>query len=210
MCRRSLQAELGLQIDEDATLLAIVSRLSSQKGLDLVLAALPELLRDGVQLAMQGSGEPALEAAFRMAQQANPTRVQVRIGYDEARAHRLIAGADLIAVPSRFEPCGLTQLYGLRYGTLPVVRRVGGLADTVVDDQGPEDRQSTGFAFNAATPSAFARAVSRAVDVRSQPERWLRLMHRGMAQTLGWEGPARDYLALYSGVLRQRQESSRG
>ncbi|MDE2397612.1 MAG: glycogen synthase GlgA, partial [Burkholderiales bacterium] len=123
-CRRALQTELGLELDEKALLLTVVSRLTSQKGLDLVLAALPSLVRQGVQFAIQGTGEAALESAFRMAEQSHPGRVQVFVGYDEARAHRLVGGADVIAVPSRFEPCGLTQLYGLRYGTLPVVRRV--------------------------------------------------------------------------------------
>ncbi|MFN9747343.1 MAG: glycogen synthase, partial [Betaproteobacteria bacterium] len=109
-CRRALQAELGLQPDTDAMLMVVVSRLTSQKGIDLLLAAMPDLMAMGVQLAVQGTGDPALEAAFRMAEQAHKGRVQVHIGYDEARAHRLIAGADMIAVPSRFEPCGVTQL----------------------------------------------------------------------------------------------------
>ena len=199
-CRRALQAELGLAADDDALLLVIVSRLTAQKGIDLVLAALPELLRLGIQLAIQGTGEPALEAGLRMAQQAHPGQVQVRIGYDEARAHRMIAGADAIAVPSRFEPCGLTQLYGLRYGTLPIVRGVGGLADTVVDDRGGDDNRSTGFVFDAATPAAFGRAVARAAQVRTQPARWLAMQRRGMAQDLSWDGPAREYLALYASL----------
>src|SRR6201991_4727818 len=122
-CKQSLQAELGLGPRPDAPVFGIVSRLTSQKGLDLLLGALPGLLKQGGQLALQGAGDPALEAAFTAAAKANPGQVAVRIGYDEAFAHRLIAGADAILVPSRFEPCGLTQLYGLRYGTVPVVRR---------------------------------------------------------------------------------------
>ena len=200
-CRRALQAELKLQPDEQALLLTVVSRLTSQKGLDLVLAAMPELLRAGVQFAVQGTGEPALEAAFRMAEQAHPGRVQVFIGYDEARAHRLMAGADVIAVPSRFEPCGLTQMYGLRYGTLPVVRRVGGLADTVVDAAAgaaaSPSAGATGFVFDAATPAAFERCVKRALALHRTPAAWQALMQRAMAQPLSWQGPARDYLALY-------------
>ena len=193
-CRQALQAELGLQKDDDALLLTVVSRLTAQKGLDLVLAALPELVQAGVQFAVQGTGEPALEAAFRMAQQAHPGRVHVHIGYDEARAHRLIAGADVIAVPSRFEPCGLTQMYGLRYGTVPVVRRVGGLADTVSDG-------STGFTFDAATPGAFQRCVLRACAARAAPAEWHGLMTKGMVQELSWAGPARSYDALYREAL---------
>jgi starch synthase len=206
-CRRALQAELGLDIDDGALLLTVISRLTAQKGLDLVLSALPELLAAGVQFAVQGTGEPALEAAFRIAQQAHPGRVQVHIGYDEARAHRLVAGADVITVPSRFEPCGLTQMYGLRYGTLPVVRRVGGLADTVVDagEAAVAADQATGFSFDAATPAAFQRAVQRALVARRDPLLWRQLMLRGMLQPLSWDGPARDYLALYQAALASPQ-----
>jgi starch synthase len=193
-CRQALQRELGLELDERALLLTIVSRLTSQKGLDLLLAALPELLQAGVQLAVQGTGEPALEAAFRMAQQAHPGRVHVHIGYDEARAHRLVAGADAILVPSRFEPCGLTQMYGLRYGTLPIVRRVGGLADTVRDAGGAQD---TGFVFDAATPQALARVVLRAVALHADRAGWRVRMSVAMAEQLSWAQPAADYLALY-------------
>ncbi len=206
-CRRALQAELGLQADEHALLLTVVSRLTAQKGLDLVLAALPELVQAGVQFAVQGTGEPALEAAFRMAQLAHPGRVHVHIGYDEARAHRLIAGADVIAVPSRFEPCGLTQMYGLRYGTLPVVRRVGGLADTVLDASpaAVADGSATGFGFDAATPAAFERCVRRALELRTHPATWRRLMAQGMAQDLSWVGPAECYAALYEEALSGRR-----
>ena len=201
-CRLALQRELGLNEDDGALLVTVVSRLTAQKGLDLVLAALPELLRAGVQFAVQGTGEPALEAAFRMAMVAHPGRVHVHVGYDEARAHRLVAGADAIAVPSRFEPCGLTQLYGLRYGTLPIVRRVGGLADTVTDatPQAVADGRATGFTFDAATPAAFERAVRRAADARFDAEVWRGLMVSAMSQPLSWEGPARAYMDLYERV----------
>lgn len=198
-CKRALQAELGLRPDEGALLLTVISRLTSQKGLDLVLAAMPELVAAGVQFAIQGTGEPALEAAFRMAQQAHPGRVQVHIGYDEGRAHRLVAGADVIAVPSRFEPCGLTQMYGLRYGTLPLVRRVGGLADTVTDADPASVAagRATGFVFEAALPAAFEHCVRRALASFQDRRQWQGLMRSAMARELGWAGPARDYLALY-------------
>jgi starch synthase len=205
-CRQVLQAAQGLDVDDQALILTVVSRLTSQKGLDLVLAALPSLVREGVQFAIQGTGEPALEAAFQMAELAHPGRVAVHIGYDEARAHQLVAGADVIAVPSRFEPCGLTQMYGLRYGTLPVVRRVGGLADTVAD--GIADRQ-TGFMFDAATPTAFEACVRRALALRRNPKSWQQVMRRGMTLDLSWEGPARDYLALYGEARAARLRASR-
>jgi starch synthase len=203
-CKRALQAELGLDVNEQALLLTVVSRLTSQKGLDLVLAAIPALVAAGVQFAVQGTGEPALEAAFRMAQQAHPGRVQVHVGYDEARAHRLVAGADVIAVPSRFEPCGLTQMYGLRYGTLPLVRRVGGLADTVVDaDPGHlASGLATGFVFDLAVAADFERCVQRALAAFQQPTVWRGLMHSAMAQPLGWAGPAKAYMALYADIGR--------
>jgi starch synthase len=205
-CRRALQAELKLDIDDGALLLAVVSRLTAQKGLDLVLAALPALVARGVQLVVQGTGEPALEAAFRMAQQAHPGRVHVHVGYDEARAHRLVAGADAIAVPSRFEPCGLTQMYGLRYGTLPLVRRVGGLADTVTDADDPAG--GTGFVFDAATPAAFERCALRAADAKRQPAAWQAMQARAMARQLSWALPAEAYLKLYADAVAERRRAA--
>ena len=203
-CKQALQAELGLAARADAPLFGVVSRLTSQKGLDLVLGALPSLVRRGGQLALQGSGDAALEAAFVAAAQAHPEAVAVRIGYDEAFAHRLIAGADAILVPSRFEPCGLTQLYGLRYGSLPVVRRTGGLADTVVDasDHAIAADRATGFSFDAATPAALDGAIQRAIAVYADPPRWRRLMLRAMAQDFSWRGAAQKYMALYQGLLQ--------
>jgi starch synthase len=202
-CKRALQAELGLQPDAEALLLVVVSRLTAQKGMDLLLAALPELLPQGVQLAVQGTGDPALEAAFRMAAQAHPGRVQVHIGYDEARAHRLVAGGDMIAVPSRFEPCGLTQMYGLRYGTVPLVRRVGGLADTVPD---VADRaEGAGFVFEPATPQALGQALQRALALHRHPSEWVSVQRRGMARPLSWRPPAEAYRALYLEALRERR-----
>jgi starch synthase len=201
-CKAELQQVLGLAPDPAAPLVGVVSRLTSQKGLDLALQALPELVGLGAQLALQGSGEPALEAAFRAAATAHAGRVAVRIGYDEGFAHRLIAGCDLMLVPSRFEPCGLTQLYALRYGTLPLVRRVGGLADTVVDasDAAVAADRATGFVFDAATPAALGGALRRAVDAFRQPARWRALVRRAMAQDFSWRGSARRYLALYDGL----------
>jgi starch synthase len=197
-CKQALQAELGLEPRPGAPLFGAVSRLTSQKGLDLVLAALPAIVAHGGQLALQGAGDGALEAAFIAAAQSHPGRVAVRIGYDEGLAHRLIAGADVVLVPSRFEPCGLTQLYALRYGTLPLVRRVGGLADTVVDAESGE--AGTGFVFDAATPAALEAAVHRAISLFAQPERWARLQSTAMAQDFSWDGAARQYLALYTSV----------
>jgi starch synthase len=191
-CKEALQRELGLQVHADAMLFGAVSRLTSQKGLDLMLAALPGLLKRGAQFVLQGAGEPVLEAAFLAAAKAHAGQVAVRIGYDEAFAHRLMAGSDAIVVPSRFEPCGLTQLYGLRYGTLPVVRRVGGLADTVVDATAEAitaDR-ATGFAFDAATPGALDATLQRAAAAFARKPLWHSLVQRAMAQDFSWLGAA--------------------
>ncbi len=197
--KAALREQMGLSPDAKGPLFGVVSRLTAQKGLDLVLAALPALLRHGAQLVVQGSGDPVLEAAFAAAAHAHPGQVALRVGYDEALAHRVIAGADVILVPSRFEPCGLTQLYGLRYGTLPLVRRVGGLADTVVDadDAAVRDGRATGFAFEAATPAALEGAIDRAVRCHAQPQAWKRLMATAMAQDFSWDGSAAGYLSLY-------------
>ncbi len=205
--KAALQKEMGLEVNAGAPLFGVVSRLSAQKGLDLVLAALPALLRQGAQLVLQGSGDPVLEAAFTAAAFAHPAKVAVRIGYDETFAHRLIAGSDVIIVPSRFEPCGLTQLYGLRYGTLPLVRRVGGLADTVVDasEAAVRDGLATGFSFDAATPAALESALLRAVQAHAQPELWRRLMVTAMAKDFSWEGAAQHYMTLYRGLTGPRQ-----
>lgn len=205
-CKQAVQQECGLAVDRQAPLLMALSRLSSQKGLDLILSALPGWVAQGAQLVVQGTGDAALEAAFRMAAAAHPGRVAVHIGYDEGRAHRLMAGADMILVPSRFEPCGLTQLYGLRYGTVPVVRRVGGLADTVVDagDPGHASGQGTGYVFDSADPAALSAAVQRAIDHWRDGPAWQALMSRGMACDFSWRGPALQYLALYEEVLHGR------
>lgn len=205
-CKSALQTRLGLQVEPRAPLFGIVSRLTSQKGLDLLLGALPGLLRGGGQLAVQGSGDAALESAFVDAARAYPGRVAVHIGYDEDLAHQLIAGADAILVPSRFEPCGLTQLYGLRYGTLPVVRRVGGLADTVVDanDANVQADKATGFSFDAATSLALESAIQRATAFYDNPVRWQRLMRRAMAQDFSWESAAQEYMGLYRQMVDVR------
>jgi starch synthase len=198
-CKAALQAEAGLEVRADAPLFGIVSRLTSQKGIDLLLGALPTLLAEGGQLALQGAGEPALEAALRAVATQQPNRIAVRIGYDEAFAHRIVAGADAIVVPSRFEPCGLTQLYALRYGTLPVVRRVGGLADTVVDatDDALREDRATGFVFGAATAEALRTAIARAVETYRARGPWRQMMCCAMRQNFSWHAAAKHYVALY-------------
>ena len=206
-CKAALQKSLGLDIDPKAPLFGVVSRLTSQKGLDLVLAALPALLTEGAQLAVQGSGDADLEAAFVAATAAHLGRVAVRLGYDEAFAHHMMAGCDLMLVPSRFEPCGLTQLYALRYGTVPLVRSVGGLADTVVDATADALQQdtATGFMFGPATPDALAAAMGQAIKTYENPKLWKQIVLRGMAQSFSWDDAAKDYLSLYQEALQSKQ-----
>ncbi|MBU3672649.1 MAG: glycogen synthase GlgA [Sinobacteraceae bacterium] len=188
-CKAFLQQELGLAVRSDAPLFAVVSRLSQQKGLDLLLEVLPGLLAAGAQLVLLGSGDAALESAFREAARAHPTAVGVQIGYDEALAHQIIAAADVILLPSRFEPCGLTQLYGLRYGTLPLVRRVGGLADTV--------DTTTGFTFDTADAGALSDAVQRALIAWRDRPHWRTLQQNAMNRDHSWSAAAAAYTSLY-------------
>lgn len=202
-CKAALQAQLGLESSAERPLFGVVSRLSAQKGLDLLLGALPTLLAEGAQLAVLGSGDSALEGAFRAAAEAQPGRIAAITGYDEQLAHRMIAGVDAVLVPSRFEPCGLTQLYGLRYGSLPVVRRVGGLADTVVGatPQTLADGTATGFSFDAATPAALEEALRAAVALYRQPAAWGQVMRQAMEQDFSWAAAARDYRTLFERTL---------
>lgn len=195
-----LRAELGLP-DSDGPLCVIVSRMTHQKGLDLVLRALPALLDEGGQLAVLGSGDPELQAAFQDA--AEDPNVAVRIGYDEAFSHRMIAGGDAILVPSRFEPCGLTQLYGLRYGTVPLVALTGGLADTVINASPAALARgvATGIQFFPVTAESLRGALGRLCALYKDRETWSRLQANAMAQPVGWDQSAKAYAALYSQLI---------
>jgi starch synthase len=202
-CKAALQQALGLALEPDAPLFGVVSRLTEQKGLHLVLAVLDELIARGAQLVVLGTGEAALEAAFKARAVANPQAVSVRIGYDEAYAHRVFAATDVTLVPSRFEPCGLTQMYGLKYGSLPLVHRVGGLADTVVDCalEHLADGTANGFVFVDFKPEALALAMRRALALYARKEEWRSVRQRAMQQELGWDHAAAQYVALYRHLL---------
>ena len=205
-CKAALQAELGLAAEPDAPLFCVVSRLAEQKGLHLVLQALDAITEAGGQFALLGSGDAGMEAAFQARAQAQPQSVAVRIGYDETYAHRLIAGSDVILVPSRFEPCGLTQLYGLRYGTVPLVRRVGGLADTVTDTTLESlDGDANGFVFNDFSADGLISAIRRAFALWRRPSRrledWHLVQRRGMAARHDWALAAEQYLGIYQRAL---------
>ena len=198
-----LMQRLGLEETSQGFLLGVVSRLSWQKGLDLLLAALPGFLERGGRLALLGAGDPDLEAGFRAAAAAHPDRVGCLFGYDEALAHLIQAGSDAILVPSRFEPCGLTQLCALRYGALPIVARVGGLADTVVDANAAAlaDGVATGFSFAPVTTEALMDALDRALALFSDPQAWQAMQRRAMTRNVGWAGPAHAYLRLYESLV---------
>ncbi len=168
-----------------------------QKGIDLVLAAAPEFLAAGGDLAVLGSGESDLEAGLERLRREHPGRVGIVLAYDEPLSHLVVAGSDLLLVPSRYEPCGLTQMYALRYGTIPVVRRTGGLADTVIDE-GEAAGRGTGFVFEDPSPDALSRTVSRALEFRGRaPDAWKAMQIRGMAQDFSWGRAASLYLDLY-------------
>jgi starch synthase len=199
-CKAALQRELGLPVRAGVPLLAMVSRLAEQKGVDLVVATLPELLSRDVQLGVLGSGERRFEEALARAARDRPDRVAARIGFDEGLAHRLEAGGDAFLMPSRYEPCGLNQMYSLRYGTVPVVRAVGGLDDTVEDYDGWN--RGTGFKFRDYTPAALLLAARRAVETWRDRRAWRGLVHRGMSQDFSWDRSAASYEALYTSLVR--------
>jgi starch synthase len=198
-CKATLQQALGLAVRADAPLFGVVSRLTEQKGLHLVLEVLDGLIARGAQLVVLGSGEHALEAAFLARAAAHPQSVAVHIGYDEAQAHQIFAATDVTMVPSRFEPCGLTQMYGLKYGSLPLVHHVGGLADTVVDCalEHLADGTANGFVFNTFSAAALQRAVARALALYERPTEWNAVRQRAMQQPLGWDKAAAQYVALF-------------
>src|SRR5271169_4825286 len=195
--KTALQRRLGLEPRADIPLFGAVSRLTPQKGLDLLLVA-PDLVAGGAQLALLGSGDADLERGFAAMAQSHQGSVGVELGYDEALSHLIIGGADVLVMPSRFEPGGLTQLYALRYGTLPLVRRVGGLADTVVgaDALSLADGTATGFTFDVESPAALGSAMERAAVLFRQRAIWRQMVKRAMTRDFSWDAVARQYLAL--------------
>ncbi|MBV9736408.1 MAG: glycogen synthase GlgA [Acidisphaera sp.] len=204
--KRALQERLGLATDASTPLFGVVSRLTWQKGMDLLVAALPAVLGHGGQLALLGSGDASLERGLLDAAAAHPGRIGVQLGYDEALAHLIQGGCDALLVPSRFEPCGLTQLCALRYGALPVVSRVGGLADTVIDanEAALEAGVATGFVFSPPGPAPLQAAIGRAAALWREGEQWARLQRNAMSADVGWTRPARRYAALYRGLSSSR------
>jgi starch synthase len=202
VCRQSLRAHFGLD-PGDGLVIGLVTRFAEQKGLDLVLEAIPALVAEGCQFAVLGAGDGELEDAFRARASQYPDQVAVQTGYDPDLARRIYAGTDAFLMPSRYEPCGLGQLIALRYGTVPIVRRTGGLADTVVEFD-PERRTGTGFVFDAFSVDALLVAVRRAASVHRQPALWKALVRNAMAEDFSWESSAREYVTLYAKALKLR------
>lgn len=198
-CKSALQTRMKLAVRHDALVFGVVSRLTEQKGLDLLLAALPEIVARGGQLVVLGTGDPSLEQGYARAARQHPDAVAVEFGFDETLAHEIVAGADVMAVPSRFEPCGLTQLYALAYGALPLVHCVGGLADTVVDAslENLADGLATGFVFSRFEPEALTAAIRRAFALHARSRDWRETRARAMRQDFGWAASAQRYMTLY-------------
>ena len=206
--KAALQTRMGLQVSPETFLLGVVSRLTSQKGLDLLLSCLPTLVGSGIQLALLGDGEAELRDAFHAAAQRYPGQIGVVIGYDEGLAHLIQAGCDALVVPSRFEPCGLTQLCALRYGALPIVTAVGGLADTVIDET-EAGVAATGFKCASVTAEALDQTLRRAAAAfyaaRSNASNWTRMQLNAMLTDVSWRHRAGRYAELYRQIVAQRR-----
>ncbi len=205
-CKAHLKRTQGLTPDPQAPLLGIVSRLDDQKGLDLIAVTIDAILAMGTQLVLLGTGHPQYHALFQALRGRYPGRVAVTLGFDDVLAHRIEAGADIFLMPSRYEPSGLNQLYSLRYGTVPVVRKTGGLADTIVDATPEAITHGTanGFVFEAYTPEGFLQAVTRALAAFRDPRLWRRLQRVGMGQDFSWTRAAARYIDAYRRVIAAR------
>ena len=204
--KAALQKRFDLDIDGDAPLFGLVTRMTAQKGIDLLLECLPLLLAEGGQVALLGSGERALQDGFAAAALAHPGRVGCAFTYDESLAHLIQGGADFIVIPSRFEPCGLTQLCALRYGSTPIVARVGGLADTIIDanDAALAAQVATGVQFAPPDADQLAAALRRAIAISCAPPVMERMRLNGMNSDVSWRIPARQFASLYKGLASER------
>jgi starch synthase len=202
--KRALQVRFQLPVVDKVPLLGFVGRMVEQKGIDLVLQLVPRLAEREVQMVVLGNGERRYEEALTQLARRFPRHLGMYVGYDEERSHLVEAGSDIFLMPSRFEPCGLNQIYSLRYGTVPVVHRTGGLADTVVDTvpKTLADGTATGFLFDQSTAESLAEATSRALDLYARPQAWQQLALNGMEQDFSWERSARRYLEIYDRVAR--------
>jgi starch synthase len=209
-CKAALQRELGLTPNPDLPLLAFISRMTEQKMADVLLELMPTLAQQNLQLCVLSDGDHELEQRFRQVAHGHTGTFAVRIGYQEPLAHRMQAGADMLLAPARFEPCGLTQIYALRYGTVPVVRATGGLADTVVDTSRASisDGSATGFVFAEPSVAGLREAILRAVAIYREPLAWRRLQLNDMKQDFSWQRSANTYLSLYQSLTAPAREAA--
>ena len=200
--KRAVEAQFGL-VDDDAPLFCVISRLTWQKGVDLIAQSADDLVAMGGKLAVLGSGDAELVDALQAAASRHPGRIGIKVSYDEPLSHLMQAGCDAILIPSRFEPCGLTQLYGLRYGCVPVVSRTGGLNDTVIDANPAAlaAKSATGVTFGPVTLDNFKRALRRAVRLHGDTKTWVQMQKQGMKSDVSWEKSAGLYAELYSSLL---------
>lgn len=202
-CKRALQEVAGLPRRPEVPVVGMISRLIAGKGFDLLVSCLEELLQEDIQLVILGSGDEEYEDLLREAAVRHPEKLAVRIGYNHSLSHQILAGIDLFLMPSRYEPCGLTQLYAMRYGAVPVARETGGLADTIFHATGPaiESGLATGFLFKEYSPEAMMGALRDALRTRNEaPQSWAALVRNGMKQDFSWDRSAREYLRLYEAV----------
>jgi starch synthase len=202
-CKRALQDRLGLESADESPLIGIIARLAEQKGMDIVADAVDEIMALGVQIVILGTGEERFHRLLPPLAERYPGRFHVTLRFDEDLARSIYAGTDMFIVPSRFEPCGLTQMYALKYGSVPIVRQTGGLADTVVD---AIQAGGTGFVFVEPEPEELLEAVARAVRCfRDDKPRWREIVSRGMAENFSWEVAAGRYTDLYELAVRRRR-----
>ncbi len=207
-CKRALQGEIGLATEPSSPLIAFLSRLTEQKMADLLPQVMPTIAAQGAQFVVCGEGERAIEQLLSGLALQYPGRMAIRIGYNEALARRILAGADLLAAPARFEPCGLIQMYAMRYGTLPIVRRTGGHCETVVGDDSRRGRSGpTGFVFNEPTAQDLNNAIERACRLYRQASAWRKMQVRAMRQDFSWRRSAERYLALYRETVQDNEEA---
>ena len=195
----ALQKDLNLIPDEKIPLFVTVSRLVEQKGIDLIIDALPHLINLNLQVVILGKGDELLEAALIKIANSNPDKIYVRIGYDEVLAHKITAAADFFVMPSRFEPCGLNQMYSQQYGTIPIVRKTGGLADTVIDSQ--KNSINTGICFAQDNSEELSQAILRGLELYKNNQVWQQLQQNAMQQNFSWKNSAQQYLDLYGKIL---------
>jgi starch synthase len=202
--KAALQTELGLPVDHSVPVFGSVTRLAEQKGVDIQLGALEEMLSTGLQFVLLGSGAPVYEAAYRRLARRLPSRAAIRIGYDHGLAHRIEAGSDFFLMPSRFEPCGLNQMYSLRYGTIPIVRVTGGLDDSVIDLAENAD-EANGIKFQDYSTRALTKAIRKALIIYADPELHRHLQLNGMAANFSWETTCKQYEEVYLRALERNR-----